>query len=197
MLPESLPCRRACLHRPLNPRLMKFARLLITALPDQSTPSIQRPRTQLEGHRGGEGARCLYPSCSLLEQCWEAGEKGHAGGPSLRSVLARSSQLSQRPHLRSFDPRQLTRPQCDVGVWRLAQCALYRPLGPQTHPRLPHGQCWPGSPVRASDQSRPATDWSGGAVRAAQPGASLSNSPVPPSRAVRLSPQPGPGQASG
>lgn len=126
-------------------RLMKFPPVLITALPDQSTPSIQKATYSLKDTGAGEGASGAFtPPCSLLEQCWEAGER-HAGGPSLRSVLTFIPAV-QRPHSGQHRPSTAHTATVRRGVWRLA-CRRSSPTpawAHADHPRLPHGQCWPG-----------------------------------------------------
>lgn len=138
-------------------RLMKFPPVLITALPDQSTPSIQKATYSLKDTGAGEGARCLYPSLLPPGAVLGSRRKGHAGGPSLRSVLTFIPAV-QRPHLRSaqaLDSSHGHSATWGCGGW-LSHALPHARLGPR---RPPKAATWAvlarGSPVRASDQSRP------------------------------------------
>lgn len=199
MLPELLPCRRGLPTQATKSRLMKFLPVLLTALPDQSTPSIQKATYSLKDTGAGKVLVPFTPPCSLLEQCWEAGERG-TPGLSLRSVLTFIPAV-QRPHLRSaqaLDSSHGHSATWGCGGWALSRSSPRPAWAHADHPRLPHGQCWPGSPVRASDQSRPqprtGLEWSSQSSPAR--GSALTPTCPIPELSV-WSPQPGPGQASG
>lgn len=176
---------------------MKFPPVLITA-PRPKTLPASKGHVQLEGHRGGEGARCLYPSLLPPGAVLGSRRKGHAGGPSLRSAR-RSSQLSSARISVLWalhDSSHGHSATWGCGGW-LSPRSSPRPPGPrQTTQGCHMGSAGPGVQSGPVTSHVPVRTGLEGTVRAAQPGASLSNSPCP-IPTVRLSPQPGPGQASG
>lgn len=126
-------------------RLMKFPPGLITALPDQSTPNIQTATSSLNDPGAGEGARCLY----LPAPSWSSAGKQAKGArwrPESQICIDVHPSCPAPASPVSTGPRQLTRPQCDVGVWRLAQSrSSPSPPGPtQTTQGCHTGSAGPG-----------------------------------------------------
>lgn len=85
------------------------------------------------------------PPCSLLEQCWEAGERGTLAA-RVSDLYRRSSQLSSARVSSQHRPSTAHTATVRRGGVEAGSVTLFpTPAWAHAdHPRLPHGQCWPG-----------------------------------------------------